>query len=186
MYRKPDPETKIYQRASGKVHIYNVEITKFIKKVLPDLKNKPYDPITPRLHYWLWALCESQTNGVPLTEVIQMSVALQEFVKTDNGFGQYAERYEDVSSDLVVRRQFAAWTAEMDKLDIWKAIGREEGIEIGIEKGIEKGIQKEKEKSKEKETNAILRLVQTGMELATISAVYDKSEEEIKLLIASQ
>ena len=46
-----------------------------------------------------------------------MSAALQEFVKNDSGFEQYADRYEEVSSDLEVRRQFAAWSAEMDKLD---------------------------------------------------------------------
>jgi hypothetical protein len=118
MYRKPDPATNVYERASDKVHIYNVEITKFIDNVLEELKSKPYDPTTPRLHYWLWALCESQTNGISLTEVIRMSAVLQEFMKVDNGFSQYAERYEEVSTDLAVRRQFAAWTAEMDKLDI--------------------------------------------------------------------
>jgi len=113
-------------RASEKVHIYNIEITKYIEKVLPDLKGKQYDPKTPRLYYWLWALCESQTNGISLMEVIQMSDALQEFVKNDEGFSQYTDRYEEVSSDLAVRRQFAAWTAEMDKQDIWKAIGEKE------------------------------------------------------------
>ena len=106
---------------------------KFIERVLSDLKNKQYDPKTPRLHYWLWALCESQTNGISLTEVIQMSEALQEFLKTDVGFEQYADRYEEVSSDLAVRRQFAAWTAEKDKLDIMRAVGRAEGRVEGIQ-----------------------------------------------------
>jgi hypothetical protein len=87
-------------------------------KILADLKSKPYDPKTPRLHYWLWALSESHSMGISLTEVIQTSAALQEFVKNDEGFSQYTERYEEVSSDMAVRRQFAAWSAEMDKLDI--------------------------------------------------------------------
>lgn|GEM_PF-5678537 len=56
-----------------------------------------------------------------------MSPALEEFVKNDKGFEQYTERYEEVSGDLAVRRQFAAWTAEMDKLEIMKAIGKAEG-----------------------------------------------------------
>ena len=55
-----------------------------------------------------------------------MNAALQEFVKSDSGFGQYADKYEEVSSDMAVRRQLAAWTAEMDIPDIWKAIGRAE------------------------------------------------------------
>jgi len=131
MYRKPYPKTKVYERASDKVHIYNVEMTKFVEKILPHLKGKPYDPKTPRLHYWLWALCESQTNCISLMEVIQMNAALQEFVKNDSGFEQYADRYEEVSSDLAVRRQFAAWTAEMDKLDIAEALGKQKkAIEI--------------------------------------------------------
>ena len=127
MYRKPNAVSNTYERASDKVHIYNVEMTKFIRKVLPELKTKLYDPKTPRLHYWLWAMCESQTSGVSLTEVIQMSAALKEFVKNDSGFEQYVDRYEEVSNDLEVRRQFAAWTAEMDKLDIAKELGKEEG-----------------------------------------------------------
>ena len=126
MYRKPNPESNVYERASDRVHIYNVEMTKFISKVLPGLKAKPYDSDTPRLHYWLWALCESQTSGVSLTEVIKMSAALKEFIKSDAGFEQYADRYNEVSSDLEVRRRFAEWTAEMDKLDIMKAVGIKE------------------------------------------------------------
>ena len=56
-----------------------------------------------------------------------MNGVLQEFVKNDSGFEQYAERYEDISSDLFVRRQFAAWSAEMDIAEIWKAEGKAEG-----------------------------------------------------------
>ena len=130
-YRKPDAKSKTYLMASDKVHIYNVEIPKFMDKVLPELKNKPYDPKTPSLYYWLWALAESQSTGISLTEVIQMCDALQEFAKNDKGFDQYTERYEEVSGNMAVRRQFAAWTAEMDKLDIMKAVGKEEGKEEG-------------------------------------------------------
>ena len=126
MYRKPDPVSKAYSAASDRVHIYNVSITKFREKILVDLKGKPYDPDTPRLHYWLWALSESHFLGISLTEVIQTSAVLQEFVKNDKGFDQYTERYEEVSSDMAVRRQFAAWSAEMDKLDIAKAEGIKE------------------------------------------------------------
>jgi len=42
MYRKPEPETGAYVRASEKVHIYNVEITKFIENILPKLKGNSY------------------------------------------------------------------------------------------------------------------------------------------------
>ena len=137
IYRKPNPKTNVYERASDKVHIYNVEITKFIKRVLPNLIGEAYNPKTPKLHYWLWALCESQMNGISLMEVIQMSAALKEFVKNDKGFEQYTDRYEEVSSDIAVRRQFAAWTAEMDKLDIAMAQGMAQGIAQGEKERVE-------------------------------------------------
>ena len=71
-----------------------------------------------------------------------MYTALQDFIKNDNGFEQYVGRYEDVSSDLAVRIQFAAWTAEMDKLEIWKAIGEAEGEARGEAIGEIIGMQK--------------------------------------------
>jgi len=60
-----------------------------------------------------------------------MSKAPKEFVENDEGFGQYTDRYEEVSSDMAVRRQLATWYAEMDKLDIVRALGKAEGIAVG-------------------------------------------------------
>jgi predicted transposase/invertase (TIGR01784 family) len=176
IYRKPDPETKVYERASEKVHIYNVEITKFIEKVLPSLKDKAYDPKTPRLHYWLWALCESQANGILLTEVIQMNKALQEFIKNDSGFEQYANRYEEVSSDLLVRWQFAAWTAEMDKQEIWRALGKEEGKAEGKTEGIAEG------KAEEKAENA-KRMLTKGVPPDLVADYLDLPLSEVEKLV---
>ena len=68
-----------------------------------------------------------------------MTAALQEFVKNDSGFEQYADRYEEVSGDLYVRRLFAAWTAEMDKLDIVRALGLAEGKAEGLAEGLAEG-----------------------------------------------
>ena len=183
MYRKPDPETGAYYCASDKVHIYNVEITKFIERFLPNLKGKPYDPETPRLYYWLWALCESQTNGIPLTEVIRMSVALQEFVKNDKGFSQYSERYEEVSSDIAVRRQFAAWSAEMDKLDIVKAVGIAEGKELGKAEGIAEGKELGKaEGIKEKAIEGAKKLLTKGYPAEDIADSLDLSLSTVQEL----
>ena len=150
-YRKPYPDTMIYERASNRIHIFNIEITKFIDNVLPDLKCKPYDPNTPKLHYWLWALCESQVNNISLTEVIQMSTTLQDFLKSDSGFEQFTERYEDVSSDLAVRRQFAAWTAEMDKLELVSTISEARGKAEGKLEKLVTQIHKKKLKEKSRE-----------------------------------
>jgi len=77
-----------------------------------------------------------------------MNAALQEFVENDRGFGQYTERYDEISSDIAVRRQFAAWSAEMDKLEIVKALGIAEGKELGIVEGKELGIAEGKELGK--------------------------------------
>ena len=44
---------------------------------------------------------------------------------------------------LAVRRLFAAWTAEMDKLDIWKAIGKAEGKAEAAIRMLKKGVSPE-------------------------------------------
>ena len=123
MYRKPSPKTNKYELASDRVHIYNVDVSNFMENVLQELKEKPYDPAAPKLFYWLWALGEAQTSGKSLLEVIQLSAALQEHVKNDKGFSQYTERYEEVSDDMAVRRQFAIWTNERDILESVRAEG---------------------------------------------------------------
>jgi len=89
-----------------------------------------------------------------------MSAALQEFVKNDQGFGQYTERYEEVSSDLAVRRQFAAWSAEMDKLDIVRAIGEAEG-------------------EKKKAVDAARKLLSSGVDPDIIAKCVDLTLEEV-------
>ena len=75
-----------------------------------------------------------------------MSDVLQEFVRNDEGFEQYTERYEEVSGDLAVRRQFAAWTAERDILDIARDAGRAEGRTEGEAIGEARGEKKQAEK----------------------------------------
>ena len=180
VYRKPEPETKAYLLASDKMHIYNVEIPKFMETVLPGLKSKPYDSQTPRLYYWLWALGESQSTGISLMEVIQMNAALQEFVKDDKGFGQYTERYEEVSSDMAVRYQFAAWSAEMDKLDIVRAIGEAEGIAKGEAIGIAKGeAEGEIKGEKKKAIDAARKLLSLGVDPEIIAKGVDLTLEEV-------
>ena len=158
MYRKPDPESNVYSPASDRVHIYNVSVTKFKHNILPGLKGKPYDPKAPRLYYWLWALAESHSARISLSEVIQMNAALQEFIKDDKGFEQYKERYEEVSDDLTVRRQFAIWTAEMNKIDLAEARGREEGEAKGRAEG-----------EREKAIDAARKLLSLGIDPAIIA-----------------
>jgi hypothetical protein len=136
-YRKPAKDETI-ERASNKISIHNIELKKFVKHMLPDLENKPYSRDTPSLYYWLWALCKAQNENKSLGEVIKMSDALSEFAEQDAGFKQYTGRYEQISSDLQVRRVYAMWTEGMSAIDQAKMEGREEGIERGINlKGIQ-------------------------------------------------
>ncbi|MDR1542699.1 MAG: PD-(D/E)XK nuclease family transposase, partial [Clostridiales bacterium] len=115
-YRKPTADGS-QERASDRMAIYNIEIKKFEKQVMPSLEKMPYSAETPALHYWLLALCKSQREKAPIEEVVAMSEALTEFARRDAGFSQYAERYEKISSDENVRRMYNIWTEGMSALD---------------------------------------------------------------------
>ena len=128
MYRKPK-DTGEYERASDRMIIHNIELKKFMKHKLPDLKNNPYSKETPALYFWLWALCVSHEENKPLGEVIRMDPVLAEFAEKDEGFKQYAERYEEISTDLNVRRMYAIWTEGMSALDQARTEGIAEGKE---------------------------------------------------------
>ena len=128
MYRKPK-ETGEYERASDRMVIHNIELKKFMKYKLPALRNNPYDGKTPGLCYWLWALCVSHEENKPLGEVIGMNPVLTEFSEKDEGFKQYTERYEEISTDLNVRRMYAIWTEGMSALDQARSEGIAEGKE---------------------------------------------------------
>ena len=102
-----------------------------------------------------------------------MSAALQEFVKNDSGFEQYADRYEEVSGDLEVRRQFAAWTAEMDKLDIVRALGVAEGEARGKAEG-----------EKERAVKDARNLLSLGVSPEIVAKGVELSLEEVLALVS--
>lgn len=114
-YRKPGIQGQ-HERASDRLTIFNVEIPKFERHVLPSLKNSNFSPETPILHYWLWALCEAQNKEIGIKDVISMNDALKEFAESDPGFQQYADRYEKISDDLHVRKMYAIWTGGLGAL----------------------------------------------------------------------
>jgi len=62
MYRKP-AKNGIYERASDRMVIHNIELKKFMKYKLPDIVGKSYSSATPELYYWLWALCASHEEN---------------------------------------------------------------------------------------------------------------------------
>ena len=107
-----------------------------------------------------------------------MNAALQEFIKNDGGFEQYVERYEDISTDLAVRWLIAAWTAEMDKPDIWKAIGKAEGKAEAIAECKAKGIAEGKaegiaEGKQEKAVEAAIRMLKKGVSPEVVADYLD-------------
>ena len=125
-YRKPRTDGT-YERATDRLVIHNIQIKKFIKNVLPDLKTKPYSTKMPSLFYWLWALCEATENNRFIREVVNMNDALTQFAQEDTGFQQYTERYEEISDDMRVRRMYNIWTEDMSALDQARTEGRDEG-----------------------------------------------------------
>ena len=64
----------------------------------------------------------------PLGEVIRLNSVLTEFAAKDEGFKQYRERYDEISTDQKVRRMYAIWTEGMSALDQARVEGFEEGI----------------------------------------------------------
>jgi len=125
MYRKPTKKG-LYERASDRMIIHHIELKKYMKHILPTLRSNPFSEDTPKLYYWLWALCASHEENKPLGEVVKMDPVLTEFAAKDEGFKQYMERYETISTDQKVRRMYAIWTEGMSALDQARVEGKEE------------------------------------------------------------
>jgi len=75
LYREPP-----YERATDKLFMHNLELDKF-RKVGEGV------PATP-LWCWLAAICRSQDEKKPLTEVVKMDTDLQAYYDKDPGFAQ--------------------------------------------------------------------------------------------------
>ena len=134
-YRKPKADGT-YERATDRLVIHNIEVNKFIKNILADLKTKPYSKETPSLFFWLWALCEATNENKHVREVVNMNAALKQFSQEDTGFQQYTERYEEINDDMRVRMVYNIWTEEMSALEQVRAEAVDEGIKIGLDKSM--------------------------------------------------
>jgi len=134
-YRKPNADGT-NERATDRLVIHNIEVKKFSKSILPDLKTKPYSTETPALFFWLWALCEATDENKHIGEVVNTNAALKQFSQEDAGFQQYTERYEEISDDMRVRRMYNIWTEDMSALEQAHVEGVDEGIKIGRDEGI--------------------------------------------------
>ena len=117
-------------------------------------------------------------------KIDNLSEVLKEFVENDEGFGQYTDRYEEVSSDIAVRRQFAAWTAEMDKLDIVRALGKSEGKAEGLAEGKAEGLAEGKAEGKaEEKIESAKRMLLKGLSPEIVAECLDLPLSQIQELV---
>jgi hypothetical protein len=180
MYTKPPLREAISQFGG-----YNVQLPRLLK-MEPDFSSG--------LYCWFYTIYTAHNENKTISEVINMVPELQEYIRKDPGFMQFCDQYELVAADPQTRSEYFIWyNNRLREAGMYQA-AREEGIEIGEQIGEQRGIQigeqigieKERDERRKIETNAILRLMQTGIDIATISTVYDKTVEEIELLVANQ
>ena len=157
------------------------------------------------LFCWLFTLYTAHNENKTISEVIKMFPELQEYTQHDSGFMQFCEQYELAAADPQTRNEYFRWfmdrwreagmlhAAKEEGIQIGEQrgeqIGEQRGIQIGEQRGIQigeqRGVNKEREEQKKIETKAILTLIQNGVDVATISAAYNRSKEEIESLISS-
>ena len=105
-YREPP-----YERATDKLQIHNLELSKYRNLILSEPANALYN--------WLAALCKAQDSKQSLKEVVNMDAKLKEFYDQDAGFAQFVDRYGIVSATPEIRKAFRRWEYELilDKLE---------------------------------------------------------------------
>ena len=137
-YREPP-----YRRATDRLSMHVLELDKYREE---KIKN----PAVP-LECWLTAICISQDEKKPLTEVVKMIPELQEYYDDDPGFAQFVERHGVVAAMPDVRTAYRRWEYDrmLDKLDEERkeeqraahtALLVAEGIEQGKAEGREEGV----------------------------------------------
>jgi hypothetical protein len=64
------------------------------------------------LHAWLFILDTANQKGITVKEVIDMFPELNKVVTTDPGFEQFMVRYDSVTSDPEVRKEYDMFMGE--------------------------------------------------------------------------
>ena len=95
-YREPP-----YERATDRLEVHNLELSKFRELKMEDL--------TKPLQCWLTALCRSQDREATLREVVKMDAQLQLYYEHDPGFAQFVDRYGTVVSMPELRKAYRRW-----------------------------------------------------------------------------
>ena len=158
LYREPP-----YQRATDKLQIHNLELDKF-------RKNRKAVPETP-LECWLTAICISQDERKPLTEVVEMDPKLKELYESDPGFAQFVERHGLVASMPELRKAYRRWEYDimLDRLDEER---RNEEVNMRVAEGKAEGIADEKIKTAK-------RLFEMGLSIEQVAAGTQLSIDDV-------
>ena len=142
LYRDPP-----YERATDKLAIHILELDKY--------RETDKDSTATPLRCWLTAICRSQDEKKPLTEVVKMDEELQEFYDIDPGFAQFVERHEAVAAMPEIRKAYRRreYDQMLDRLDeerraaqleaqlsesmaVGEAVGESRGVAIGEARGV--------------------------------------------------
>jgi flagellar biosynthesis/type III secretory pathway protein FliH len=173
-----------YERATDKLQIHNLELSKYRL-----LKNEK--PINS-LHNWLTAICKSQDTKKSLAEVVTMDEQLKSFYDDDPGFAQFVERHGFVVSSPEVRKAYRRWEYDMivDNLEEERkaeklaaqlaeseARGRAEAEAEGEARGEVKGETKGEAKTKAAIAKNMLEI---GYSIEDISTIIGMTREEVE------
>jgi predicted transposase/invertase (TIGR01784 family) len=118
--------TKNPEVAQDYLNIYNVQ--------LPNFREADHD-LTKPLHAWLFILDTANQKGITVKEVIDMYPELNNVVSSDPGFEQFMVRYDRVSSDPEVRKEYDMFMGEKFRISAIMNTQYDKGILNGIEKG---------------------------------------------------
>jgi predicted transposase/invertase (TIGR01784 family) len=95
--------TKNPEVAQDYLNIYNVQ--------LPNFREAEHD-LTKPLHAWLFILDTANQKGITVKEVIDMFPELNNVVTTDPGFEQFMVRYDSVTRDPELRKEYDMFMGE--------------------------------------------------------------------------
>ena len=98
MYTKPPQEVAIPHFGG-----YNIQLPRLLE-MKPNFNDD--------LYCWCYALYTAHIKNKTVREVIIMTPELQAFAEKDAGFRQFNNRYETVSADPEMRREYAMWFNE--------------------------------------------------------------------------
>ena len=106
LYREPP-----YERATDKLEIHNLELSKYRGLSIAE----PYNALCN----WLTAICRAQDEKKPLAEVVKMDAQLQKYCEQDAGFAQFVDRHGVVAATPEIRKAYRRWEYDiiLDRLE---------------------------------------------------------------------